>query len=61
MNYRTEKNDRRRRRKARAFTAFLTICMLAGFAYATGLTDEIKDLFQDAPATEVVEGPVARA
>lgn len=58
MNYRTEKNDRIRRRKARVFTALLTICMLAGFAYASGLLDELPFL-NDEPATEVVAAPVA--
>ena len=61
MNYRTEKNDRRRRRKALAFTTLITIGMLAAFAYATGLTDELPTLFKDAPETEAVaDGPVAR-
>lgn len=61
MNYRTERNDRIRRRKARAFTALITICMLTAFAYATGVLDEFPDLFQEEPATEVVDAPVARA
>ncbi|MEM6769551.1 MAG: hypothetical protein AAF597_03110 [Bacteroidota bacterium] len=61
MNYRTEKNDRIRRRKARAFTALITLCLLAGFAYAAGALDEVPALFNDQPETEVVDGPVARA
>jgi len=61
MNYRTEKNDRRRRRKARAFTAIVTIGMLAAFAYTTGLMEDLPALFNYAPETEVVaDGPVAR-
>ena len=61
MNYRTEKNDRRRRRKALVVTTLITIGMLAAFAYATGLADELPALFNDAPETEVVaDGPVAR-
>ena len=61
MNYRTEKNDRLRRRKARVFTAFITLCLLAGFAYASGALEELPDLFQEQPATEQADGPVARA
>ncbi len=61
MNYRTEKNDRTRRRKARVFTAFITLCLLAGFAYASGALEELPELFQDKPATEQVDGPVAHA
>lgn len=61
MNYRTEKNDRVRRRKARTLTAFITVCLLAGFAYAAGVLDDLPELFNNKPATEVVEGPVARA
>lgn len=59
MDYRTEKNDRIRRRKARVFTAFVTLCLLAGFAYAAGAFEELP-FFNDAPATEVVEAPVAK-
>lgn len=61
MNYRTEKNDRIRRRKARTLTAFITVCLLAGFAYASGLLEDLPNLLNEQPATEVVDGPVARA
>lgn len=61
MNYRTEKNDRTRRRKARTFTALLTLVLLAGFAYASGLLEEIPQWFDEAPATEMVTTPVAKA
>ena len=59
MNYRTERNDRIRRRKARVFTALLTLVMLAGFAYAAGALDELP-FFDEAPATEDTR-PVASA
>lgn len=39
MNYLTAKNERRRRRKARLLTAFITITMLAALAYAVGAFD----------------------
>lgn len=60
MNYRTEKNDRIRRRKARAFTALITLAILTGFAYAAGLADELPTWFRDKSATEMADGPVAR-
>lgn len=61
MSYRTEINDRRRRRQARVFTALITICLLASFAYAAGLLDQVPELFREAPAREIVVAPVAKA
>lgn len=59
MNYRTEKNDRTRRRKAGAITAFITISFLVGFAYVFGLLDEVPFL-NDSPEVKMVDA-VARA
>ena len=60
MNYQTAKNDRRRRRKARTITAFITVCLIAGFAYASGALDSLE-WFNEEPTTEIVDGPVAKA
>lgn len=51
-SYQTQKNDRRRRRKARALTALITIGLLAAAAYSTGILDQW--LAPEAPATEVI-------
>lgn len=51
-SYQTKKNDRRRRRKALAVTALITIGLLAAAAYAAGALDQW--LAPEAPPTEVV-------
>ncbi|MBC6994349.1 hypothetical protein QWY85_14130 [Neolewinella lacunae] len=61
MNYRTAINDRRRRRQARVFTALITLGLLASFAYAAGLLEQVPDFFREAPAKEIVVAPVAKA
>jgi len=49
----TRKNDRRRRRKAIAFTALITIGLLAAAAYTAGAFDQWLAP-EEPPATEVV-------
>ncbi|MEM9928264.1 MAG: hypothetical protein AAF840_00465 [Bacteroidota bacterium] len=53
-SYQTEKNDRRRRRKARVLTALITLTLLAAAAYGMGAFDALLQ-------PEVVEPVVARA
>ncbi|MEO0734806.1 MAG: hypothetical protein AAFZ52_18360 [Bacteroidota bacterium] len=45
----TQKNDRRRRRKARFLTALITLSLLAAAAYYSGLLDSFLE-----PAVEAV-------
>ncbi|MEM1358506.1 MAG: hypothetical protein AAGF89_09915 [Bacteroidota bacterium] len=57
-SYQTLKNDRRRRRKAVAVTALVTIGLLAAAAYTAGAFDQW--LAPEAPATEVIaDAPTA--
>jgi|GEM_PF-2105622 len=58
MNYRTAKNDRRRRRKARFITALITTILLVAAAYTFGAFDDLLEL---APIEMAVEQTVAKA
>lgn len=61
MNYRTLSNDRRRRRKARFITFLVTASLLASFAYASGLLDQLPEIFEMFQDAEVNDAPVANA
>jgi hypothetical protein len=58
MDYRTAKNDRRRRQKAGFITALITITLLAAAAYTSGAFDQYLD---PAPTEQPVDRTVAKA
>ncbi|MEL7160668.1 MAG: hypothetical protein AAFN92_07910 [Bacteroidota bacterium] len=49
----TQKNDRRRRRKARLLTAFITLVLLAAASYFSGALDHFFE-----PVEEIVVASV---
>lgn len=58
MDYRTQKNDRRRRRKAGFITALITVALMAAAAYTFGAFDEYLD---PAPVEQTADQTVAEA
>jgi hypothetical protein len=61
MNYQTLSNDRRRRRKARFITFLVTASLLASFAYAAGLLDQLPEMLDLFRETDASATPVANA
>ena len=64
MNYLTLKNDRKRRRRAKALTVLITVGLVVGTLYGLDATDEVLLFFRqfigpDVPAAEAT--PVAAA
>lgn len=58
MDYRTAKNDRRRRQKAGFITALITMTLLAAAAYTFGAFDQY---LEPAPVEQTVDQTVAKA
>ena len=59
MDYLTRKNDRRRRRRARAITFLITAALTLAFAHQAGILEELPAVYEQLFGPELGDAPVA--